>query len=109
MNDVRTINWLEVTAWFGLTAMLLLMLGVALRNVWEDKVRRIEALESWRTLHEAAELETKLLMRDLQHESKGHTDILKRMEKQIQDVAALVGNRRRADRWEAAIDPTDMP
>lgn len=97
-GDVRSINWLEVVAWCGLTILLLSLLGVAMRNVWEDKIRRIEALEAWRALHEAQEIDQKLMSRDIQHEMRSHTEILKRMEKQIHDVAALVGNRRHEDR-----------
>ncbi|MDP1832639.1 MAG: hypothetical protein Q8K67_11315 [Geothrix sp.] len=105
---MRSITWLEVIAWGGLTLLLLSLLGVALRYVWMDKVRRIQCLEAWRERHEAGETQMLLVVRDLQNESRNHTKILERMEKQfegmgnqLRDVAALVGNRRTEDRrWE---------
>lgn len=105
---MRSITWLEVIAWGGLTLLLLSLLGVALRYVWMDKVRRIKALEDWRERHEAEEIQMLLAVRDVQNESRHQTKILDRLEKQfegmgnqLRDVAALVGNRRSEDRrWE---------
>lgn len=102
---MRSIDWLEVTAWMGLTLVLLSLLATSMRHVWEDKVRRIEALEAWRAEHEKGETNFQLVIRDLQNESKNHTLILERMERQIMDVAALVGNRRHEDRSWEGLDP----
>lgn len=103
-GDVRTINWLEVAAWIGLTVLLLTALGAALRHVWAANVRRIEALEKWRERHEADETNMLLEIRDLQNETKHHTEILERMERlfesvttQLGDLALMVGAHRRRD------------
>lgn len=110
---MRTINWLEVTAWIGITVLLLTLLGVALRHVWADKVRRIETLETWRERHEASDVKVLLEIRDLQNESRNHTKILERMEKnfdamarKLGDVAAMVGDHRR--HLDAAEDITSL-
>ena len=102
--DVRTINWLEVAAWIGLTVLLLTLLGNAVRHIWAEKVRRIEALEKWRERHEADETNMLLEIRDLQNETKHHTEILERMERlfesvteQLGDLAIMAGAHRRKD------------
>lgn len=87
----------------GLTLVLFALLGTSLKHVWEDKVRRIEVLEAWRAEHEKEGTNLLLVIRDLENESKNHTLILERMERQIMDMAATVGNRRREDHrgdWE---------
>lgn len=93
--DLKSINWIEAAAWIGLTVLLLGMLGAALRHVWADKVRRIEALEAWRERREVSETAVLLAINSLQNETKSHTKVLERMEKQLADVAVLVGNHRR--------------
>lgn len=101
-GDVRTINWLEVAAWIGLTVLLLGTLGAVLRHLWMSLLARIATLETWRQNHEASDVKVLLEIRDLQNESRNHTKILERMEKnfdamarKLGDVAAMVGDHRR--------------
>lgn len=111
--DVRTINWLEVAAWIGLTVLLLGTLGAILRHLWTALLARIATLETWRENHERSDVKVLLEIRDLQNESRNHTKILERMEKNFEamarklgDVAAMVGDHRRHP--ENGADITDL-
>lgn len=110
MEGARSINWLEILAWSGLTLLLLTLIGSAISHIWRALLTRLKVLETWRESHQAAhqssEVETKLQLRDLQNESKNHTAILEKLGKQfeamdgqLRELIALVGNRRRTSTW----------
>lgn len=110
MDGARSINWLEASAWVGLTLLLLTLIGSAIAHIWRNLLTRMKALEAWRETHQAvhqsSELETKLQLRDLQNESKTHTAILEKLGKQfeavdgqLRELIAIIGNRRRTTSW----------
>jgi hypothetical protein len=110
MDGARSINWLEILAWTGLTLLLLTLIGATISHIWRAVLNRLRALEIWRESHQSAhqsvELEIKLQLRDIQNKSENHTVILEKLGKQFEameglmhELIAMGGNRRRPASW----------